>query len=219
MLTLISATPSPYARKNRVALLEKGIPFQLQTEIPWHSATETPKYNPLEKLPILIFDNGEPPIYESWFIQEYIIQKYRSQGPSLLPESLDEQLLAKQIQVIADGACDAMGLAFFETGRGERKSEEWLSRQLRKIYGAIKAVDQFVKRSEGGEFLIGRELTIADIAVVSMLGLMDLAERQLQLVAWEDDYPELREYWQRLEQRPSFRETQPVMFELQEKVA
>ena len=108
MLTLISATPSPYARKNRIALLEKGIPFQLQTEIPWHSATETPKYNPLEKLPILIFDNGDPPIYESWFIQEYITQKYRSQGPSLLPETLDEQLLAKQIQVIADGACDAM---------------------------------------------------------------------------------------------------------------
>ena len=108
MLALISATPSPYARKNRIALLEKGIPFQLQTEIPWHSATETPKYNPLEKLPILIFDNGDPPIYESWFIQEYITQKYRSQGPSLLPETLDEQLLAKQIQVIADGACDAM---------------------------------------------------------------------------------------------------------------
>lgn len=108
MLTLISATPSPYARKSRIALLEKGIPFQLQTEIPWHSATETPKYNPLEKLPILIFDNGDPPIYESWFIQEYITQKYRSQGPSLLPESLDEQLLAKQIQVIADGACDAL---------------------------------------------------------------------------------------------------------------
>ena len=45
VLTLISATPSPYARKNRIALLEKGIPFELQSEIPWHAATETPKYN------------------------------------------------------------------------------------------------------------------------------------------------------------------------------
>ncbi len=63
MLTLISATPSPYARKNRIALIEKGIAFELKSEIPWHSTTETPKYNPLEKLPILIFDDGRPPIY------------------------------------------------------------------------------------------------------------------------------------------------------------
>ena len=110
MLTLISATPSPYARKNRIALLEKGIPFQLQTEIPWESATETPKYNPLEKLPILIFDDGRPPIYESWYIQEYIVQKYKGKGPSLMPEDLDDVLYARQIQIVADAACDAMVL-------------------------------------------------------------------------------------------------------------
>jgi len=109
MLTLISATPSPYARKNRIALLEKDIPFQLQSEIPWESSTKTPQYNPLEKLPILLFDDGRPPIYESWFIQEYITQKYADKAPSLLPKGgVDELLRAKQIQVIADGACDAM---------------------------------------------------------------------------------------------------------------
>ena len=132
-LTLISATPSPYARKNRIALIEKGIPFTLQSEIPWHSTTETPKYNPLEKLPILIFPEEEKkaPIYESWFIQEYIVQKYKDKviahtlysvlepkkstadilprkGPSLMPETLDDQLLARQVQVVADGACDAL---------------------------------------------------------------------------------------------------------------
>ena len=31
MLRLISATPSPYARKVRIALAEKGIPFKLKT--------------------------------------------------------------------------------------------------------------------------------------------------------------------------------------------
>lgn len=49
MLTLISATPSPYARKNRIALLEESIPFSLRSEIPWESGTETPQHNPLEK--------------------------------------------------------------------------------------------------------------------------------------------------------------------------
>ena len=76
-----------------------------------------------------------------------------------------------------------------------------------------------MKKSEHGTFLIGRELTIADIAAGAMLGMMDLAEKQLQLIKWEDDYPELIKYWKGLEMRPSFRETKPVMFELTEKVA
>lgn len=109
MLTLISATPSPYARKNRIALLEKHIPFTLQSEIPWESSTRTPLYNPLEKLPILLFDDGSrAPIYESWFIQEFIVQKYEGQGPRLMPEGVDEALRARLVQVVADGGCDAM---------------------------------------------------------------------------------------------------------------
>ena len=46
LYTLLSATPSPYARKVRISLLEKGIPFKLQTEVPWDSDTQTPNYNP-----------------------------------------------------------------------------------------------------------------------------------------------------------------------------
>jgi glutathione S-transferase len=217
MLTLISATPSPYARKNRIALLEKGIPFELKSEIPWHSTTETPQYNPLEKLPVLIFDDGKPPIYESWYIQGYIVQKYKGIGPSLMPESLDDQLLARKIQVLADGACDAMGLAFFETGRGERKSEEWYARQLRKVNGVLKAMDELVKQS-GGQFLVRNDFSIADIAVGAMLGFMNMVETQFVLVKWLEQYPKLKEYWEMLEARDSFKATQPIMFELTEKI-
>ena len=218
MLTLISATPSPYARKNRIAMLEKGIAFELKTEIPWHSTTETPQYNPLEKLPILIFDDGRPAIYESWYIQEFIVQKYKGTGPSLMPESLDDQLLAKKIQVLADGACDAMGLAFFETGRGELKSEEWYARQLRKVNGVLKAMDKLVEKSPG-QFLVRNEFSIADIAAGAMLGMMNMVETKFGLINWLEQYPKLKEYWEMLEARDSFKETQPYMFELTEKVA
>lgn len=59
MLKLISAIPSPYGRKVRIAFTEKGIPFELLTEVPWHSTTQTPQYNPLEKLPVLALENGK----------------------------------------------------------------------------------------------------------------------------------------------------------------
>jgi glutathione S-transferase len=218
MLTLISATPSPYARKNRIALIEKGIPFDLKPEIPWHSTTETPKYNPLEKLPILIFDDGRAPIYESWYIQEYIVQKYRGKGPNLMPDSLDDQLQVRQIQVLADGACDAMSLVFFETGRGDSLSKEWLDRQLRKVNGVIKAMDELVQKMEG-KFLVCDEFSVADIAVGAMLGMMDMVETKFGLIHWKEQYPKLNKYWEMLESRESFRDTQPVMFELTEKVA
>lgn len=52
-MKLLSATPNPYARKVRVALAEKSLPFELQTEVPWNEGTSLPQHNPLEKLPIL----------------------------------------------------------------------------------------------------------------------------------------------------------------------
>lgn len=183
MLTLISATPSPYARKNRIAMLEKGVPFELKSEIPWHSTSVTPKYNPLEKLPILILDNGKPPIYESWYIQEYIVTKYAQLAPRLMPTDVDEQMEVRRIQIIADGACDAMGLVFFEVARGEEmKSKEWMDRQLRKVNGVLAACDELVKAAGEGKFLVGNEFSVADIAVGSMLGSMNMVETKFQLV-------------------------------------
>jgi glutathione S-transferase len=75
MFKLISATPSPHARKVRIALAEKGLPFELKTEVPWDSTTSTPKYNPLEKLPVLILEDGSS-VYESSFILQYLELKY-----------------------------------------------------------------------------------------------------------------------------------------------
>jgi glutathione S-transferase len=218
-LTLLSATPSPYARKNRIAFIEKSIPFTLKSEIPWHAATETPKYNPLEKLPVLIFDDGTAPIYESWFIQEYIVQKFADKGPSLWPKDLDEQLECRKIQVLADGACDAMGLVFHEQGREEKKSAEWEARQFRKVNGVIKAMDEMVKKVGPKNYLVGSEFSIADIAAGAMLGMMNMVETKFGLVQFKEKYPELKEYWEWLEERPSFKETTPFMFALAEKVA
>ena len=112
------------------------------------------------------------------------------------------------------------GLAFFETSRGELQSPEWLARQLRKVHGAIKAIDEFVKaRKTSSDFLIGDELTIADIAAGSMLGMMNMVETQFALIKWKEEYPGLVRWWEKLEERESFRETRPVMFDLKEKVA
>ena len=145
-LTLISATPSAYSRINRIALIEKGIPFDLQTEIPWHADTKTKDFNPLEKLPVLILEDGKS-VYDSVHIQEYIVRKYADHAPKLVPDDLDGELRARQITVLAEGHMMAHTLLFFETQR-EAPSAEWTARQDRKIDGAMSAYSELVKAAD-----------------------------------------------------------------------
>ncbi len=140
MLQLISAMPSPYARKVRIALAEKSIPFELRTEVPWDSTTETPRYNPLEKLPVLLLENGGS-VYESRFILEYLEAKYSV--PPLLPDDIDGKLAARHVEVLCDGVCDACVLLFWERHRApEHQSAEWIARQRRKVDGGLRAIAQ-----------------------------------------------------------------------------
>lgn len=205
MLTLISATPSPYARKVRIALAEKGIPFTLQTEVPWDSTTATPTYNPLEKLPVLILDDGTA-VYESHFILEWIEAKYPDH-PLLPPvDNVDERLLAKQIEVVADGVCDALVLAFFEKQRPEEKrSGPWTERQMRKVEGGLKALAGWEEQRKG-KFLIGDTFGLADLAVGAVCGYMSVRWPDH---GWKDKYPGLNKFCDELEKRESFRNTVP----------
>ena len=214
MLTLISATPSPYARMNRIALMEKGIPFELQNEIPWHNDTKTPQYNPLEQLPILLFDDGSESVYHSAHIQEYIVAKYAAKGPRLLTGDLDLDLKAKQLVLLSVGLMDAFVQYFFEMKRGEKMSQPWLDRWNRKIDGAMKAMDELAKKRKG-DYLLGDTLTIADIGVVCGVGQVDFGNVR---EGWKAKYPDLAEYHDKLDARECFRETKPVMFDLQDVV-
>lgn len=212
-ITLISATPSPFARMNRIALMEKGIPFNIRNEIPWHvNETETPKYNPLEKLPILLFDDGRDPVYDSAHIQEYIVQKYADKAPSLLPGDLDTDLKARQILTLSEGILDAFVLAAFEGMRDQSKqSELWLARQNRKIDGGLKALSKLAQeRPTGQDYLLGNVLTIADIAVVCTVTQVEFIKTR----PVAELYPELKKYCEKLEERQTFKETTPYMFDL-----
>ena len=207
MLTLISATPSPYARKVRVALAEKGIPFKLQTEVPWDSTTQTPQYNPLEKLPVLILEDGKTAVYESHYIMEWIEAKYPDH-PLLPPQDkVDERLFARQVEVVTDGICDALVLAFFEKMREENKqSKPWIERQMRKVDGGLAALATWVEEQGEGKYLTAGEFGQADIAVGCVCGYLAVRWPSHD---WQQKHPKLKKYWERLEERQSFKDTVP----------
>ena len=211
-LTLISATPSAYARMNYIALSLKGIPFKVHNEIPWHSTTITPRYNPLEQLPILLFPDNRPPIYQSAHIQNYIVEKYADRSPSLLPGGIDDNLLAKQIVALSVGSLDALVLFGWETRRKqEQQNEMWKSRQIRKVSGAIKAYNAYVEAAGGKPHVLGDELTIADIGIVCALEAYKFTQVEAD---WEETYPTLAKYYAGLDKLRIFQETKPVMFNM-----
>ena len=200
-MKLLSATPSPYARKVRITLTEKGIPFELLTEVPWNNGTATPQYNPLEKVPVLILDDGTT-FYDSRFILEYLEIKYPD--PPILPKDVDARLAAKRLEVLADGVCDAAVLIIFERMRPQdRRSVPWEARQRRKVEGGLKEVARLVP--EAG-FCVGNAFGLADIAVGTLLDYVGL---RLPEVDWADRYPNLVGLRDRLSERPSFQETVP----------
>jgi glutathione S-transferase len=210
MLELISATPSPYARKVRIALAEKGIPFELRTEVPWDSTTATPRYNPLEKLPVLILDDGSS-VYESRFILEYLEAKYPA--PPMLPDDIDGKLAARHVEVLADGVCDACVLIFWERHRpAAEQSHAWIDRQQRKVDGGLAALSRI---AGDREYVIGDRFGLADIVTGTVLGYLSVRFAELP---WRDRHPNLAVLSDRLEQRPSFRNSVPYPQTISDKV-
>ena len=201
MLKLISATPSPYARKVRIALTEKNIPFELITEVPWNSDTSVPQYNPLEKLPVLLLEDGGA-VYESAFILEWLEKKYPE--PALMPAETGAYLEARRYMVLADGICDAFLIYFFETLRAkEHQSAPWMARQLRKIEGGVAALARDIGDRD---YAVGGRLTLADISIVAPLGWFEV---RFPAFDWRRKYPNLARYYDRLSERPSFKATVP----------
>ena len=210
MMRLISATPSPYARKVRVALAEKGIAFELQTEVPWDSTTATPQYNPLEKLPVLIMPDGRA-VYESHFILEFLEAKFPL--PPLLPNDIDGKLAARQVEVLCDGVCDAFVLLFWERHRpAEQQSQEWMARQQRKIDGGLAAL---ARTAGERDYVVGDRFGLADIAAGTVVGYLAVRWPEHP---WRERHRNLAALSDRLEQRASFRASVPYAQTITDKV-
>ena len=200
-MKLISATPSPYARKVRIALAEKNIPFELLTEVPWNQDTTVPQHNPLEKLPVLLLDDGTT-VYESSYILEFLERRYPV--PPLLPPDDDGILAAKKLDVLANGICDAVVLVFFERLRPEaHRSQPWMDRQLRKVHGGVAELARLLGDRR---YAVGDAFGLGDIAAASALGYLEVRFSEFD---WRGQYPSLGRYMDGLMQRKSLRDTMP----------
>lgn len=197
-MKLVIATPSPFARKARIALLEKRLPHEIVVENPWQQTIDA---NPLGKVPVLFLDDGRA-VHDSGVIVEYL--ETLGADPTLIPFEPEHRVLHKQVEAIADGICDAIALIVTERSRpAEKQSAEWIARQATKI---PKALDELERLLGEKDAFTPHGFGLAEIATGCALGYLDLRYPELD---WRRTRSALTKLQARLAERPSFAATAP----------
>ena len=202
-MKLVSSPTTPFGRKVRIVLLEKKIPFELVTDIPWSADTQVGNFNPLGKVPVLVLKDGET-LYDSRVIVEYL--EHISPVGHLIPADATSRIQTRKLEALADGITDAAALIFLEHKRPEElRSADWMLRQQTKVFKGLEALSEAL-----GEKLnfVGNKFSLADIAAGCCLGYLDFRFPEIK---WRDAHANLATFQEKLAGRPSFKETAPTL--------
>jgi glutathione S-transferase len=201
-MKLIGSLSSPYVRKVRVVLAEKKLDYSFELDNVWAAETRVHLSNPLGKVPCLVMEDGSA-LYDSRVIAEYL--DTLTPVCKLLPPNGRDRADVKVCEALADGVLDAAVLVRLErTLRpAEQQSAPWIERQLGKVQAGL-----HVMSANLGEqpFCMGNHYTLADVAVGCALGWLAF---RFPEIGWRGDYPNLARLFDKLSERPSFKDTQP----------
>lgn len=201
-MKLIGSLASPYVRKVRVVMLEKKVDYDFALDNVWGAETKIHESNPLGKVPCLIMDDGGA-MFDSRVIVEYL--DTLTPVGKLIPPNGRERAEIKCWEALADGVCEAGILVRLErTLRpADQQSEAWVTRQMAKIHDGLKAMASGLKDTA---YCAGNQYTLADVAVGCALGWLS---HRFPEIEWRSEYPNLEKLFDKLMERPSFKETMP----------
>ncbi|MBU6469919.1 MAG: glutathione S-transferase N-terminal domain-containing protein [Gammaproteobacteria bacterium] len=201
-MQLIGSLSSPYVRKVRVLIAEKGLDCPLKLEDVWAANTKIQQNNPLGKVPCLILEDGRA-LYDSRVICEYLDSL--PPANTLIPVSGSERIEVLRWQALADGVLDAGVLMRLEQTQREprERSEKWLTRQRGKVTAGLESM---AKELDDREWCAGARFTLADIAAGCALGWLAL---RLPEIDWRAAQPNLARHYAKLMTRRSFADSVP----------
>ncbi|HEX2485706.1 MAG TPA: glutathione S-transferase family protein [Myxococcota bacterium] len=204
-LVVLGGNVSPFVRKVRVALAEKGLDYRLEPVNPFAPPAGWREVSPLGKIPAL--RDGERVINDSSVICAYLERRFPE--PALYPSEPYEYARTLWFEEFADGGMiptagpkvfRALVLKPLLTGKDapdpadEAAADKCVAEELPPFW-------DYLERELGDrEFLVGGRLTIADIAVASPFVNLRHAGVAPERKRW----PRLRAFLDRLHGRPSF---------------
>ena len=199
---------SPFVRKVMVAAYELGLEGRIEripTRVaPTQRNDDVVRENPLVKIPALTTDDGLV-IYDSPVICEYL--DMLSGGGKLFPAAGKPRWLALRQQALGDGILDAGILARYESLRPrEFQWQEWIDSQMRKVRGALSALEMECESGEFGAPAEEAAAPIGQIAIGCALGWLDF---RYPSEAWRERHRRLAAWYETFAQRRAMQETAP----------
>jgi glutathione S-transferase len=206
VLTLYDDVFSPYARKVRIALYEKGVPFERVRALHGDcNRTDFLHVNPRAEVPALV--DGDLSLYDSTVICEYL--EDRQPEPSIYPRDPRLRAECRLLEDLADTQLDAatFAVAIVELGRHESHAalHDTAGRDLQRLYIELE------RRLGRGPFFCG-DFSLADIAIAPHL----MAAAFLGFPLDPAKQPSLMDWMGRVQERPAIaRDNADVMETLQ----
>jgi glutathione S-transferase len=202
MRTLHHLALSPFSRKVRVALREKGLEFQLRIEKVWERRPEFLALNAAGTVPVLVEDDGTA-IADSGVICEYLEEVYPGER-NLLGEAPAERAEVRRL------------VAWFDQKFAREVTDNlYREKMMRKFLGlgepnsaAIRAgvanihyhLDYIGWLTERRKFLAGDKYSLADVSAAAHLSALDY----IGDVPW-DQHAKAKDWYARIKSRPAFR--------------
>ena len=200
MLKIYGALLSPFVRKVRIVLAEKGVPYELVPQNPFNKSEELLKRSPLGRIPALEDEAGRC-LADSSVIAEYLEERFPE--PPLFPKDPYERARVRWFDEYADGgmAPNVTGKVFFQ---------RIINAQLMKNSPDEKVVASglaeiptyfgYLEKELGqNQYLAGGAFTLADISVATQL--VNLRHAGVEVDATK--YPALARWFQRIASRPT----------------
>lgn len=202
-MQLIGSHASPYVRKVRVTLAEKGIQCPLVLENVWAADSRIQQTNPLGKVPCLILDDGSA-LYDSRVICEYL--DGLKPGTPLIPAAGMERIAVRRWEALGDGVLDAIVLVRLEEIQRDpqERSARWVRRQMTKVEAGLAVM---AKDLGENPWCVGGAISLADITLGSALGYIRF---RYPGIDWQGRHPNLKAHYEKLMQRPAFSATVPT---------
>ena len=201
MLKLCGFHISNYHNKIRIALLEKGVPFEEDAGCSPSQKDEFLARSPLGKVPFLELGDGRR-LAESEVIAEYLEEAY-PQKP-LLPEDPFERAKVRELVKFMELHLELVARrlypqVFFNRGRASEETLQAVQKDLAKGVRAFKGLVKF------DPYIAGKDLTIADCAAFVHLPLISLATKLGLGRDALEEMPQVKPYLKMLGERPAFR--------------
>jgi len=204
-LIVYGGSLSPFVRKIRVMLTEKGVPYQLEQINPFAPPPAFLEISPLKRIPVLRdTDLPEPnTLPDSSIIADYI--EHRHPEKPLYPRDAFARAQALWFEEYADtvlAAAVGPGVFFERVVRKMMRAQCDEALVAATIRDKLPKIFDYLEREIGSKsYLVGNGLSIADIAVATHFVNFTHAGETVDAKRW----PELARYVRDMHARPSFK--------------